>query len=154
MKKIIIGADHAGFELKELLKNNLEKKGYSLCDVGAKEYVDTDDYPEYAIKVAEKVTNSRGKYIGVIVCGSGAGICIVANKVPGIRAVVVHDEYEARTTREHNDANIICLKGRNCDYELSDKILDIWLNTPFSYEQRHIRRIKQISQIEKKYFKE
>lgn len=148
-KKIIIGADHAGFELKGVLKKYLERKKYSIEDVGAFVHDKDDDYPDFAFKVAKKVSKSKGNVVGIIVCGSGAGITIVANKVKGIRAVAVYDKYEAKMTKKHNDANVLCLRGRKTNYVLSKKLVDIWLKTPFSKAKRHVRRINKIKRIEK-----
>ncbi len=153
MKKIIVGSDHAGFELKELLKKYLAKKRYFVEDAGALSCSPNDDYPVFALKVAQKVAKSKGKAVGIVACGSGAGIAIVANKVKGIRAVAVYDKYEARMTRAHNDANVLCLRSRKFNYGLSKKLVGIWLKTRFSRAKRHARRLNQIKTIEKKNFK-
>jgi ribose 5-phosphate isomerase B len=148
--KIAIGGDHAGFDLKENLKKFLQDKGYECHDMGAKSFDPQDDYPEYGHKVAESV--SRGECDrGIVVCGTGMGISISANKVPGIRAVACYTTDMARISRAHNDANILALGGRLLARELAMDIVNAWLETPFSGEDRHSRRIEQIGKIERDY---
>ena len=149
-KKIILGSDHAGFELKEQIKKFLEELGYEYEDLGTNSK-EPSDYPETAFKVAKKVaeTNSRG----ILMCGSGLGEAIVANKVKGIRATNCFNEYTAKMSREHNDSNLLCLGARILKLEEAKNITKIWLTTQFSKEERHIRRLKQISKIEEKICK-
>lgn len=142
---IHIGADHAGFWLKEHLKKVLEQKGYDIHDWGANKIVKTDDYPDYAAKVARGV-QKRGK--GILVCGSAEGVCIAANKFKGIRAVAVWNLKNARLSRQHNDANILCLSGWQLSKKEAEKILMTWLNTHFTNEPRHKRRIQKIKRLE------
>lgn len=140
--KIALGSDHAGYQLKEMVKQFIKRKGHEFKDfgTGSEESV---DYPDYAYPVAEAV--ARGEFDrGILVCGSGVGMCITANKVKGIRAVQVHDAYTARQSREHGDCNVICLAGKKLTKAKADKILDVWLKTEFSGEERHLRRIKKI----------
>jgi len=139
-----IGADHAGFELKEHLKKFLQKK-YTVKDLGAHEYAKTDDYPDYAAKVA-RATQKKG--MGILVCGSAEGVCIAANKFKGIRAVAVWNLQNAKLSRQHNDANILCLSGWQVPKKKAEQIALTWLKTPFSKEARHIRRIKKIARLE------
>ena len=146
--KIAIGSDHAGFELKENIKNFLAEKGYEYHDFGAETLDPQDDYPEYGRKAAEAVAS--GEYDrGIVVCGTGMGMSIAANKVPGIRAVACYDTDMARISRSHNDANILALGGRLVAKELASDIVAVWLETPFSEEERHVRRIKKIREIER-----
>lgn len=145
MEPIYIGSDHAGFGLKEGLKTFMADSGYIVEDLGNLEYDKEDDYPDFALKVALKACK-QGK--GVLICGSGQGMCIAANKVKGIRAVLVRDTEEAKMTREHNDSNVICLSGLKLILEDAKCILDVWLDTEFSGEERHLRRIKKIRGIE------
>jgi ribose 5-phosphate isomerase B len=140
--KIAIGADHAGFKLKEILNNYLKRKKIEFKDFGtySKESV---DYPDYVYPVAEAV--AKGEFErGIVICGSGVGACIVANKVKGIRAVLAHDTYTAKQSREHGDANVLCLAGKKLTKAKATKIVDLWLKTEFSGEERHLRRIRKI----------
>ncbi len=146
MKLVHIGADHAGFALKEHLKKFLKKKGYEAKDYGAYKFVKTDDYPDYGAKVARAVQKGEK---GILVCGSAEGICIVANKFKGIRAVAVWTLQNAKLSRQHNDANILCLSGWQLPKKTAEKIALTWLKTPFSGEKRHVRRIKKITALEK-----
>ncbi len=142
--KIIVGADHAGFKLKESIKKYLKTLGYAVEDVGAKRLVKTDDYPVYAKKAARKVGKNNK---AILFCGSAEGICIAANKVKGIRAVAVWTLTNAKLSRKHNDANVLCLSGWQVPVAKAKKIVKTWLATPFSGEQRHLRRIKQIEKL-------
>ena len=145
-EKIFIGADHAGFDFKEKIKEELDKK-YDVEDL-APEFKEGDDYPDIAFKVAEKVSKDK-KSKGILICGSGAGMVIAANKVKGIRAAEVFDKYSAEMSREHNDANIASFGERDVSFNKLKELLGIWLKTPFSKEERHARRIKKISNYEK-----
>ena len=146
-KKIVLGSDHAGFELKEEIKKYLKELGYEYEDLGTHSK-EPCDYPETAFKVAKQVikTNSRG----ILMCGSGLGEVIVANKVKGIRAANCFNEYTAKMSREHNDSNILCLGSRVLKPNEAKNITKIFLETEFSKEERHRRRVKQITQIEEK----
>lgn len=146
--KVFLGADHAGYYLKEAVKDALEDDGYSVEDLGAAELIETDDYPQYGQAVAAAVSQNPGSF-GVLSCGNAEGICIVANKVKGIRAAIGYSREAARTSRTDDDANIICLPGRAEDFEEAAEIVQIFLSTPFSGAERHVRRIKQISDLEK-----
>jgi ribose 5-phosphate isomerase B len=146
--KIAIGSDHAGFELKENVKKFLKEKGHEYHDFGAETLDPQDDYPEYGRKVAEAVAS--GEYDrGIVVCGTGMGISIAANKVPGIRAAVCYTTDMARVSRAHNDANVLALGGRLLAKELASDIVSVWLKTPFSEEERHMRRIRKINEIDR-----
>ena len=143
---IMIGSDHAGVALKDGLKPFLEQRGLAVTDVGM-QTADPVDYPDIGCQVAEGV--SSGAFArGILICGSGVGMTIVANKYPGIRAVLCLDEETAQLSRLHNDTNILCLAGRKTDPKKAQKITDIWLKTPFE-GGRHDRRIKKIRDIEK-----
>lgn len=144
--KIILGADHGGYELKNHITKWLTQHDYDVNDIGVFSS-ESMDYPDIALEVSQKV--SDGTYDrGVLVCGSGVGVSITANKVKGIRAVLCHDTVMARLSREHNDTNIIAMGGRFVAKELAFEILNVWLNTNFS-EGRHQQRINKISNIEK-----
>ena len=144
--KIALGADHAGFELKEKLRGYLQQKGISVDDRGTKS-ADSVDYPDYARLVSEDVINKKADF-GILVCGSGIGMSIAANKVAGIRAVNAHDEIEAHLAREHNNANVLTLGGRFLDESAAQKIIDKWLTTPFA-GGRHAQRVDKIAAIER-----
>lgn len=139
---IAIGSDHGGFELKKDIIKFLEKSGYEYKDFGT----DSDescDYPEFAKKVAHAVADGECEK-GILICGTGIGVSITANKVKGIRAALVHDCFSAKATREHNDANVLTMGARVIGPGLAEEIVRIFLETPFSNEERHIRRIRQI----------
>jgi len=140
--KIAVGSDHAGFALKENLVEYLRKKGYDVSDFGTYSE-ESCDYPDYAKKVADAVVSGEVQS-GLLVCGTGIGMSMAANKIKGIRAAVLSDEFSAKATREHNDANILCLGARVVDEEKAKKLLDIFLETPFSAEEKHSRRIRKI----------
>jgi ribose 5-phosphate isomerase B len=138
---IIVGSDHAGFELKEKVKHALEQRGFAVEDAGAHSG-EPVDYPDIAHQVAEAVSSGRMNR-GVVVCGTGLGVSMAANRHPGVRAAVAYDEETARLSREHNDANVLALGGRSLDHGLAERILDLWLVTPFS-GGRHARRVEKI----------
>ncbi len=146
--KIFIGADHAGFKLKEAVKKWLVKSGYTVVDCGALKLDPKDDYPDYAAKVAKRVAATKNAY-GILVCGSSEGVCVSANKVKGIRAVNVYDVDPAKKSREHLDANVLCLSGWYLWQSQALTITKIWLTTPFFREPRHVRRIAKIAKLEK-----
>ncbi len=141
-EKIIIGADHAGYTLKEALKPLLTEMGFDVTDAGT----DSDrpaDYPDFAARVAEAV--STGVFPrGVLICGSGVGMAIVANRFPGVRAAVCLDEETARSSRMHNDSNVLVLAGRKTDPETARAIVRVWLATPFE-GGRHQKRLDKIT---------
>lgn len=145
-KKITIAADHAGFALKETVKLHLAELGLEVTDLGTGNE-DPVDYPDFGCRVAAGV--SSGAYFrGILICGSGVGMTIVANKYPHVRAALCLDEGTAEMSRRHNDTNVLCLAGRKTDPETAAKIAEIWLKTPFDGE-RHNRRIEKIREIEK-----
>ena len=142
--KIFIGADHGGFVMKGKLKQALIDWSYDVEDIGAKSLNPEDDYPEFAHAVAQKVAKNPSEDRGVLLCRSGIGMDITANKIKGIRCAQVFNEEMAKKSREHNDANVLSIAT---DYMREEEILNIvkvWLETPFSNEERHGRRIKQI----------
>jgi len=146
VEKIIIGADHAGFALKETLKPCLARLDLALTDIGT-ETEDPVDYPDIGCRVAAGV--SCGAFArGILICGSGVGMTIIANKYPRVRAALCMDEETAELSRRHNDTNILCLAGRKTDPEKAEKIIEIWLKTAFA-GGRHNRRIEKIREIEK-----
>jgi ribose 5-phosphate isomerase B len=135
--KIYIGTDHAGFELKEELKKFLKDLGCEVEDKGAYEFNREDDYPDFILPVVKAVAEDIARDLdsrGIVIGGSGQGEAIVANKVKNIRAAVVYDEYSARMSREHNDANIVSLGTRTLSADKAKKLVKLWLETPFSNE--------------------
>ncbi len=144
--KFYIGADHAGFLTKEALKKHLEKKKVEVIDFGAFSE-DPVDYPDFAAKVAREVAGDKNSF-GLLICGTGIGMCIAANKFKHIRAANPFDEYTARVSREHNNANIICLGGRTYAHGIAIKILDAFLKAKPPTEKRHLRRVEKISKLE------
>lgn len=148
MKPIIyLGADHAGFDLKSSLKEHLDATGHTYEDLGAHKFDPKDDYPQYAAAVAEAVREHPGS-VGILSCGNAEGVCIAANKFDGIRAGVGYSVDSARTMREDDNANIICVPGRIDTQDDPLAIADAFLTTPFSQAERHVRRINQVKKIE------
>ncbi len=143
--KIGIGSDHGGFELKEYIKEYLEKEGIDFVDYGTHS-MESVDYPEYGKIVGEAVVKGEVTR-GIVVCGTGIGISISANKVRGVRCALCGDSYSARMSREHNDANVLALGGRVTGKDLAIEIVSIWLRTQFQ-AGRHERRVLKISEIE------
>ena len=146
LKIIALGSDHAGFELKEKIKQYLEKRKLKIKDYGCYSE-ESVDYPDYAEKVARTVANGKAEK-GIVICGTGIGMSMAANKVLGIRAALCWNEETAEMSRKHNDANILCLGARMIDHEKALRIVDIWLKTNFE-GGRHRRRVNKISIIEK-----
>lgn len=144
--KIALGADHAGFALKEKVREYLLSKGHQVEDQGTHS-TESVDYPDFAEKVAQRVAAKEAD-LGVLMCGTGLGVAIVANKVRGIRAATCNDTLSARLARGHNDANVLTMGGRLVDQATAQKILDTWLATPFA-GGRHQRRVEKIEAIDK-----
>jgi len=140
--KIALGADHGGRSHKDAIKKDLVAQGIDIVDFGTFKDVSVD-YNDYALKVAEAVANKEVDK-GILVCGTGIGMSVMANKVKGIRAALVHDVFTAKATREHNDTNVLAMGGRVISEELALEIVNIWVHTEFSNEERHIRRIGKI----------
>ncbi len=148
--KIAIGCDHGGIILKQAVTEELKKRGIQVEDKGC---FDTSsvDYPDYALAVAEDVSSGRCDK-GILMCGTGIGISIAANKVKGIRCAVCHDVFTATMCSAHNNANILAMGGRVITPELAEKMVAAWLDTPFE-GGRHTSRVNKITAIEEKYFK-
>jgi ribose 5-phosphate isomerase B len=144
--KIALGADHAGYLLKDRIRQYVADRGHLVIDEGTNTS-DSVDYPDYAVKVAEDVAAGRAER-GILVCGSGIGMAITANKIPGIRAANICSEYEAQMSREHNNLNVLTLGARILDEGAAKHIVQIWLDTPFS-GGRHSGRLEKIHDIEK-----
>jgi len=144
--RIAIGSDHAGFPVKETIRKYLESAGYAVSDLGTSSE-ESVDYPDYGKAVGESVISKQAD-LGIAVCGSGIGISIAANKVPGIRAALAHDVNTARLAREHNDANVLALGGRIVSGEAAIEMVQVFLTTAY-LGGRHQRRLDKISAIEK-----
>lgn len=147
---IFIGGDHRGFELKERLKKHLLDEGFEVTDLGNDHLDSQDDYVIFAHKVAEATVNDP-KNRGIILCGSGAGVDMVANKIPGVRSALVFDVPRAIQAREHEDANVISLPSDTLDEEQAFKITKAFLTTEFSGEERHKRRLQELKEVEEEY---
>jgi ribose 5-phosphate isomerase B len=145
--KVYLAADHGGFNLKEALKAYLETQSYNVEDLGAHALDLADDYPDFMHPAAEKVGADLDAR-GIFLCRSGAGAAIVANKIKGVRAVVARTKEEAEHARKHNDANVVALSSDALTAEEARDIIAIFLTTPFSGEERHLRRLKKIMKLE------
>ena len=148
--RIAIGADHGGYELKEEIKKFLITEKYEVTDFGTNSN-ESVDYPHLTLNAARSVANGENQF-GIFICGSGVGASIVANKVRGVRAALCYNDEVARLSREHNNANFLCLGGRFLDKQEAFKIVNVWLKTPFD-GGRHERRIAQIEEIENESYK-
>lgn len=148
MAKIFIGADHNGFEMKTFLAEQLTRAGHEVIDEGDKQLDPGDDFPQYAERVvtAMKAEGSKDAR-GILICGSGQGMCIAANRFKGVRAAMVWDEREARAARNDDDTNILCLPARSIENVKAFDIAQTWLRTPFSEVPRYKRRIKQLDEL-------
>ena len=145
MKRIAIGCDHRGFALKELIMPFLQNAGYSYQDFGCYS-TESVDYPDIAQKIGEAVASGNFDQ-GILICNTGIGISIAANKIKGVRAALCHNTFAAQRTREHNDANVLCLRGENIDTESALEIVKTFLTTDFE-GGRHIQRVNKIRALE------
>jgi len=151
--KIAIGADHGGFQLKTELFCWLQERGYQVEDCGTSHFCSTDDYPDFAIPVAKTVAQGKARR-GIIVCGSGVGACVTANKIKGVRACLCHDTYSAHQGVEHDNINILCLGARIIGIELAKELVNAFLKAEFSTEERHCRRLNKLFELENNNFKD
>ena len=149
-KVVAIGADHGGYELKETLKSDITALGFEVSDVGTNSK-DAVDYPDYAHAVAQSVSTGKA-WRGIMIDGAGIGSCIVANKVPGVRAGMAYDVSSANNGREHNDTNVLTLGAGLIGVALAKQIVKTWLTTDFGGD-RHVKRVDKIKAVEKKYLK-
>jgi ribose 5-phosphate isomerase B len=145
--RIAVGADHAGFPLKGTLLEFLNSQGHEILDLGTHN-TEPVDYPDYAKAVGQAILNGKAER-GLIVCGSGIGACVAANKLPGIRAALCHDSYSARQGVSHDDVNVLCLGARVIGPALALEVLQVWLTARFSEGERHKRRLAKIESLEK-----
>lgn len=146
MDNIYLASDHAGFERKEMIKEYLMGKGYEIQDFGARDLDPKDDYPDFALPLAEAV--ARDEERGILFCGNAQGVCIVANKVDGVRAALGYNIFSARTSREDDNTNVLCVPGRDLTDDEAKEIVDTWLSTEFTGEERHLRRLDKVKKIE------
>jgi len=142
-----MATDHGGFDLKEKLAALLREVGHEVTDFGAKQFAPTDDYPDFVVPLARAVASGQLER-GIAVCGSGVGACVAANKVAGVRAGLIHDEFSARQGVEDDDMNIICFGGRVMDEPTCWKLTQLFLATKFSGKERHVRRLSKIEALE------
>ena len=145
---IYIGADHRGFKLKETLKQFLQREGYTVNDMGNTEYLEGDDYPDFAKLVAQKVSANPADSRGIVICASGVGVDIVANKFPNIRSALGFSPDQVVEARSDDDVNVLALASDFLEEEEAKKIVSVWLQTPFYGEERDKRRIEKIRQID------
>lgn len=143
---LYLAADHGGFDLKNSLKKYLKELGYQYQDLGAEKLKPDDDYPDYAKLVAAKIQADK-QSLGILICSTGLGMCLAANKIRGIRAVSPFDEQGAQQSRQHLNANILCLGERLLSQDQAKKIVKVWLEAEFSGEERHIRRLRKIEKL-------
>lgn len=145
--KIYIDADHNGFGLKQELKQFLERSGYEVIDVGTEKKDPDDDFPFASSRVAQEVLTSGGRARGIVICGSGQGVCMAANRFKGIRASLCWDNREAKAARNDSDSNVLCLPAHAVSHEKAKAITHVWLTTPFAGATRFKRRIAQLDEL-------
>src|ERR1700730_13916456 len=152
LMRIVIGSDHAGYEMKEKIVDAVKKFGYEVTDVGTHEPDKPDDYPDFAQLVAQKIQAEEADR-GIVICGSGVGVSVAANKFKGIRAAVCHDHYSAHQGVEHDDMNVLVLGARIVGLQVALDLSEAFLTARFSNEDRHVRRLNKIKEIESKQFR-
>lgn len=145
--KIAIGADHGGYPLNEVVIQVVEKAGHTVIDFGTHDGTVPDDYPDYARKVGDALQKGEVER-GIIVCGSGVGISVAANKIRGVRAGLCHDTYSAHQGVEHDNMNVLCLGARIIGVELAKELVKAFLGAKFTHEERHVRRLAKVDDIE------
>ncbi len=144
--RIALGSDHAGYDLKQHIGSMLAESGVTVIDLGTHS-TDPVDYPDFAAAVARSVTDGRADR-GIIICGSGAGACVAANKVRGIRAAVAHDTYTAHQAVEHDDVNVLCLGSRVIGQNVAEELVRAFIAAEFTHEERHVRRLNKVKALE------
>ena len=148
--KLVIASDHAGFSLKEEVRAYLTKAGHEIVDLGAFTCDPQDDYPDFAEKVGEAIKAGEAPR-GILICGSGVGVSIASNKIPGVRAGMCHDTYSAHQGVEHDDINVLVLGSRVIGVKLAEELVKAFLGAKFTNEERHVRRLGKVKAIEAKY---
>ncbi|WP_299288769.1 RpiB/LacA/LacB family sugar-phosphate isomerase [uncultured Mucilaginibacter sp.] len=146
--KVGIGADHGGFELKEMLRDYLKNLGHEVIDFGAASLAQGDDFPDYVIPLAKAVASGELER-GIAVCGSGVGACIAANKVSGVRAALITDHFSAHQGVEDDNMNVMTIGGRVVGFNVAQELVTSFLNAKFIGAERHLRRLEKVHQIEK-----
>lgn len=146
--RIAIGADHGGYPLNERVISELSKAGHELVDFGTHDGSKADDYPDYALAVGQAIQSAEAE-VGILICGSGVGAAVAANKIQGVRAALCGDTYSAHQSREHDDCNVLCLGARVTGSELALEIVRAFVGARFTGEERHRRRLEKVAQIEK-----
>lgn len=146
--RIIVAADHAGFPLNERVISELRAAGHEITDIGTHDGSLPDDYPDYALAVGRAVQDAKAE-VGILICGSGVGACVAANKLRGVRAALCGDTYSAHQSREHDDCNVLCLGARVTGVELALEIVRSFVGARFTGEERHRRRLAKINEMEK-----
>lgn len=146
---IYIGSDHRGFKLKESIKTFLASQNYEVVDLGNDRYDENDDYPDFAAAVAKKVAENSEENRGILLCGSGVGVDIVANKFKGVRSALIFNPKQARLSRNDDNANVLSLAADFLSEDDAQRIINVWLKTPFSGEEKYSRRLQKIRDIEK-----
>jgi ribose 5-phosphate isomerase B len=152
LMRIVIGSDHAGYEMKEKIVDAVKKFGYEVTDVGTHEPDKPDDYPDFAQLVAQKIQAEEADR-GIVICGSGVGVSVAANKFKGIRAAVCHDHYSAHQGVEHDDMNVLVLGARIVGLQGALDLSEAFLTARFSNEERHVRRLNKVKEIENEEFR-
>ena len=147
--RIALAADHAGFELKEKMEAYLKEEGFEVMDLGTHSE-EPVDYPDFALAIGEALRKGRAER-GILICGSGVGACVAANKIKGIRAALCHDTYSAHQGVEHDDINVLCLGARVIGEELTKELVTAFLAAKFTGEERHVRRLAKIQAIERDF---
>ena len=147
--KIGVAADHGGFELKNMVKLFLLQKGYEVRDFGAMESDSTDDYPDFVIPLSKAVVKKEVDR-GIAICGSGVGASVVANKIAGVRAALIHDHFSAHQGVEDDDMNLICLGGRVTGFAAAEELITAFLNAKYIGAERHERRLQKVKELEQK----
>jgi RpiB/LacA/LacB family sugar-phosphate isomerase len=148
--KVVLGSDHAGFELKEQVAAFVRELGHEVIDAGTDNGIDAVDYPDYAESVGKAVMNNQAER-GILICGSGVGASVAANKVPGIRAGLCHDTYSTHQGVEHDDMNVLVMGGRVICPELARELVRAYLSAQFTNEERHLRRLAKTRALEERY---
>jgi ribose 5-phosphate isomerase B len=151
--RIAVAADHAGYALKQIVMRDLQAAGHEAMDLGTHDPDQPDDYPDFARLACEAIRSGHAQR-AIVVCGSGVGVSVAANKFPGIRAGMCHDHYSARQGVEHDDMNVLCLGARIIGSELARGIVQTFLAASFSNEERHVRRLEKIREIEAQFFRD
>lgn len=147
--KLAIASDHAGFELKKAVLEHLKDKEWDVIDLGAYD-TKPSDYPDFAVLVGDALRDGRADR-GILICGSGIGVSVAANKIPGIRAGICHDTYSAHQGVEHDDMNVLVMGARVVGVALAQEVVDAYLRATFTNEERHVRRLNKVKAIESKY---